>query len=89
MAGPIDPSPRRLTYFVDQIQIPAVLGDKYRAWTLTVLDASILAGKIYTLCPGIRGRERTQCGQCNQACFHHHKFSDLSLPLSARDAVRY
>ena len=45
MAGPIDPRPRRLAYFVHEIEVPAILGHIRRARFCAVLHAPILAGK--------------------------------------------
>jgi hypothetical protein len=45
----VDPSPRRLTDFVDEIQVPAVLRHKDRARAAAPLHALELTGKIYAL----------------------------------------
>ena len=73
MAWIIDPPARRLTNFVDEIELKTVLGDVSHSRPYAILNALVFTGKKHLG----RSRRDSQSTQCYQYCCHFHvTFSD-------------
>ena len=68
MAWIIDPRARRLTNFVDEIELKTVLGDVSHSRPYAILNALVFTGKKHLG----RSRCNSQSTQCYQYCCHFH-----------------
>lgn len=67
----IDPCPRWLADFIDEVEVPTVLRDEGKAGPAAILNALVRAGKRCDLCGSICCTAGHQCGGNSNQCHFH------------------